>query len=623
MKKILYKTLNIDKEINIIILTIAFILLFNLLNVVNTDIFYNIYDTDQAGLRSVIRDIFLIISVLLGLIILNFLNFNKRKQLKDYKTLLSLGLNRKNLFYILFKISLEEMFISILLGLPLALFFMESFNLATISFFNLDLNNHNFVISLRLLVIPSLILLIFLLISDLLVTMSLTKDYPLEKDKKNGIKTKFIFIIATFVLVYFYKKYPYYNQLVLFVIIILGFIITILWVLSKILRKTKKYNVIVRALANDFFAKERLSLGVIILLVIISNILLLHSINQFKNYKTDKDLRPDFTIFMTPNQVNSLKKVDIFSKFVSKTYPINLVSVDNIDDADFTNSVSRLAKDRYYFLDKDKKVMDYSSYKNIFKDSSKKISDTETIYLIENKNNLNNKLSEYVKRNNISIAISGETFKVKDIDNSEFIFANNNIEKGGVYVINDRMYNKLIKINDPYAYNLDLNDYYIQKYGYDKVSESLRNEFFNREVRFESLVWMIKVKYSEILGYLYMMVYFSIVLLFMGACFLSMKFLNILTDNYDSKTIIQDLGASSIDIKNIINHFLNLSFKYLILIILSVIYTIIVFTIRIGGVLSNDNPFFIAILFITPLLLSVFIHLFVKVFINIFISNLE
>lgn len=623
MKRILYKIIKTNNKINIIILTITFIFLFTLLNVVNTDIFHNTYDAEQASLRSITKLIFLITSVMLGAMILNFLNFNKQNQLKDYKTLISLGLSRKNLFYVLFKISLEEMFISTLLGLPVALFLMEIFNLSVISILNLDLSKHNFVISLRLLVVSSLFLLLFLLISDIIVTISLIKDYPLEKDKKSNIKPIYIFIIVAFTLVFFYKKYPYYNQLILFAIIILGLIIITVWILGKILRKTNKYNVIVRVLANDFFTKGKLSLGITILLVIISNILLLHSLNQFENYKVDKDLRPDFTMFINPDQVNEFKKVGVFSKFVSKAYPINLSSLDDIDDADFTNSVSRLAKDRYYFFDNDKKVIAYSSYKNIFKDNAKQISDDQTIYLIENKNNLNNKLSKYIKKNNTSISINGQIFKVKDTDNSEFIFANNNIERGGIYVINDRIYSKLIKNDNPYAYNLDLNDYYIQKYGYDKVSESLRDELFNRQVRFESLVWMIKVKYSEILGYLYMMVYFSFVLLFMGACFFSIKFLNILTDNYDSKTIIEDLGASNIDIKNIVNQFLNLSFKYLILIILSIIYTIIVFATKIGGVLSSDNLFFVSTLFIIPLLVNTFVCLLIKAFIKVFVSNLE
>ena len=623
MKRILYKIIKTNNKINIIILTITFTLLFTLLNVVNTDIFHNTYDADQASLRSITKLIFLITSAMLGAMILNFLNFNKQNQLKDYKTLISLGLSRKNLFYVLFKISLEEMFISTLLGLPVALFLMELFNLSFISILNLDLSKHNFVISLRFLVFSSLFLLLFLLISDILVTTSLTKDYPLEKDKKSNIKPIYIFIIVAFILVFFYKKYPYYNQLILLVIIILGLIITTVWILGKILRKSNKDNVIARALANDFFTKGKLSLGITILLMIISNILLLHSINQFENYKVGKELRPDFTMFINPDQLNEFKKVGVFSKFVSKTYPINLFSVDNIDDANFTNLVSRLAKDRYYFFDNYKKVMAYSSYKNIFKDNAKQISDDETIYLIENKNNLNNKLNKYIKKNNISIYINGQTFKVKDTDNSEFIFANNNMERGGIYVINDRIYSKLIKNDKPYAYNLVLNDYYIQKYGYDKVSESLRDELFSKQVRFESLVWMIKVKYSEILGYLYMMVYFSFVLIFMGACFLSIKFLNILTDNYDSKTIIEDLGASNIDIKNIVNQFLNLSFKYLILIILSVIYTIIAFAIKIGGVLSSDNLFFISTLCIIPLLVNTFVYLLIRAFIKVFVSNLE
>ena len=513
MKKLSYKKLDKENFINSFIIALTFIFLYTLLNLVNNELFFNIYYDEQLAVTNNIKYILIVSLFVIGSLIIETIIFNSKSKEMDLRALLSLGLKSKDLFFILMKDSLSDLINTILISLPVALFISELLNLLSISFTKLILSEHKFFISLKAILLSLICIIIFIGISNLLITRNLTKNYPLDLVKRNHntrILTSLFFLIT---LIYYFKNNYYLNEvLILSIIIFVCIFVGINFIIAHI-NKIHKNDFLIKALLNDIFSKEKFTMISVIFLIIISSFEFLYGLTQYNKYKINKELRPDFTIFVDSKNINDIYNIKKFSKITNNIYTVNLSSVNKIDDSDFKNLL-------FYMTDKsdeqilnDPIIMDYSTYKYIFKEDALKLKANEAIYLTSMKN-INSNINKYLLKNKRKIYIDNKELLIKGIQNSNVIFANNVITESNIYVINDNLYNRFKKFTNYHAYNIVLNKNYTEKNGYEKVSEKFRKDLEKNNICFESLIWMIKDTYTKILGSLFMICYLAIISLF-------------------------------------------------------------------------------------------------------------
>lgn len=622
MKKLSYKKLDKENFINSFIIALTFIFLYTLLNLVNNELFFNIYYDEQLAVTNNIKYILIVSLFVIGSLIIETIIFNSKSKEMDLRALLSLGLKSKDLFFILMKDSLSDLINTILISLPVALFISELLNLLSISFTKLILSEHKFFISLKAILLSLICIIIFIGISNLLITRNLTKSYPLDLVKRNHntrILTSLFFLIT---LIYYFKNNYYLNEvLILSIIIFVCIFVGINFIIAHI-NKIHKNDFLIKALLNDIFSKEKFTMISVIFLIIISSFEFLYGLTQYNKYKINKELRPDFTIFVDSKNINDIYNIKKFSKITNNIYTVNLSSVNKIDDSDFKNLL-------FYMTDKsdeqilnDPIIMDYSTYKYIFKEDALKLKANEAIYLTSMKN-INSNINKYLLKNKRKIYIDNKELLIKGIQNSNVIFANNVITESNIYVINDNLYNKFKKFTNYHAYNIVLNKNYTEKNGYEKVSEKFRKDLEKNNIRFESLIWMIKDTYAKILGSLFMICYLAIISLFTSYSFLGMRLMRVILDNSVGFRIMKDLGASKQKLETDIKDFYFYILRYIFSLIYIIYYGILVSIYISKRIFTSKSIIFILLTIILPIILNVILYIFLKRFLEISITKLE
>lgn len=622
MKKLSYKKLDKENFINSFIIALTFIFLYTLLNLVNNELFFNIYYDEQLAVTNNIKYILIVSLFVIGSLIIETIIFNSKSKEMDLRALLSLGLKSKDLFFILMKDSLSDLINTILISLPVALFISELLNLLSISFTKLILSEHKFFISLKAILLSLICIIIFIGISNLLITRNLTKSYPLDLVKRNHntrILTSLFFLIT---LIYYFKNNYYLNEvLILSIVIFVCIFVGINFIIAHI-NKIHKNDFLIKALLNDIFSKEKFTMISVIFLIIISSFEFLYGLTQYNKYKINKELRPDFTIFVDSENINDIYNIKKFSKITNNIYTVNLSSVNKIDDSDFKNLL-------FYMTDKsdeqilnDPIIMDYSTYKYIFKEDALKLKANEAIYLTSMKN-INSNINKYLLKNKRKIYIDNKELLIKGIQNSNVIFANNVITESNIYVINDNLYSKFKKFTNYHAYNIVLNKNYTKKNGYEKVSEKFRKDLEKNNIRFESLIWMIKDTYAKILGSLFMICYLAIISLFTSYSFLGMRLMRVILDNSVGFRIMKDLGASKQKLETDIKDFYFYILRYIFSLIYIIYYGILVSTYISKRIFTSKSIIFILLTIILPIILNVILYIFLKRFLEISITKLE
>ena len=267
-------------------------------------------------------------------------------------------------------------------------------------------------------------------------------------------------------------------------------------------------------------------------------------------------------------------------------------------------------------------IMDYSTYKYIFKEDALKLKANEAIYLTSMKN-INSNINKYLLKNKRKIYIDNKELLIKGIQNSNVIFANNVITESNIYVINDNLYNRFKKFTNYHAYNIVLNKNYTEKNGYEKVSEKFRKDLEKNNICFESLIWMIKDTYTKILGSLFMICYLAIISLFTSYSFLGMRLMRVILDNSVGFRIMKDLGASKQKLETDIKDFYFYILRYIFSLIYIIYYGILVSTYISKRIFTSKSIIFILLTIILPIILNVILYIFLKRFLEISITKLE
>lgn len=539
------KSNNLISKIFIIFTVFSYLLL----SIQNNEIFKYLYEDGRNYVITSIFNTYILAIALFAVLSYYGLKNEIYNNHDEIKLLINMGLKRSKLYMILLSSIGLETFMGFILGLPLGIFLAEIIDLLSILILDLNIGTHRINFDVKAMGLTLVLLVLFVVLSLIIIVLSLGKKYQ-DKVSSHKIPVLIIQVILILGFVYYASDKAIMNfKLTLFLIAI---DILIVFFIRKIINVYKGYSY-----EKSLFLFHMSEAKIIILFILIALTVSLSNLNksvfEISYYLTDSKLRPHFSVFENIDVINDIKKD--YSNIFSDIYPINISGFSDIDDSGFKNEIENLVDLTNGYPVSSPKIMDYSSYKKVFSDNAINLSSKEdSIYLSTNQIDRTSVaiINSYLEDNDSFINIGNFKFKVNAVARSDIIFANKIQIESNIFVIRDDIYDRLVGEKKPIAYNFVVSDDYIEKYDKNTALENIRNDFFKRNIRFESLVWMIKHSYSNILSRQFVMIYLSIILILISGLFLSisiMTFFNRKSNDFKVLSFLGDTAESLLEIQ--------------------------------------------------------------------------
>lgn len=543
--------LKANKSNNLIlkILIIFTVFSYLLLSIQNNEIFKYLYEDGRNYVITNIFNTYILAIALFAVLSYYGLKNEIYNNHDEIKLLINMGLKRCKLYMILLSSIGLETFLGFILGLPLGILLAEIIDLLSILLLDLNIGTHRINFDAKAMGLTLALLVLFVMLSLAIIVLSLGKKY---QDKVNSHKIPVLIIKVLLILgfVYYASDKAIMNfKLTLFLIAIDIFII---FFIRKLINASKVYSY-----EKSLFLFHISEAKIILLFILIALTVALSNLNEsvfeIGYYLTDSKLRPHFSVFEDIDVINDIR--EDYSNIFSDIYPINICGFSDIDDSDFKNEIENLVDLTNGYPVSSPKIMDYSSYKKVFGDNAINLSSKEdSIYLYSKQIDRTSFaiINAYLADNESFINIGALKFKVNAVARSDIIFANDMYWDSNIYVINDDIYDRFVGEKKPIVYNFVVSDDYIEKHGKNTALEKIRNDFFKRNIRFESLVWMIKHSYSNILSRQFVMIYLFIILILISGLFLSiniMAFFNRKSNDFKVLSLLGDTAESLLEIQ--------------------------------------------------------------------------
>ena len=540
---------NKSKNLVLKILIIFTVFSYLLLSIQNNEIFKYLYEDGRNYVIINIYKTYIIAIALFAVLSYYGLKNEIYNSHDEIKLLINMGLKRSKLYMTLLSSIGLETFIGFILGLSLGIFLAEVIDLLSILILDLNIEIHRLNFDVKAMGLTLALLVLFVILSLTIIVLSLGKKYQ-DKTSSHKIPVLIIQVLLILGFVYYARDNAIINsKLTLFLITI---DILIVFVIRKIINVYKGYSY-EKSLFLFHISEAKIILLFILIALTVSLSNLNKSVFEIGYYLTDSKLRPHFSVFEDIDVINDIKKD--YSNILSDIYPINISGFSDIDDSDFKNEIENLVDLTNGYPVSSPKIMDYSSYKKVFGDNAIYLSSQEeSIYLYSNEIDRTSFaiINSYLDDHELFISIGELKFKVNAAARSDIIFANNIQIESNIFVIRDDIYDRFVGEKKPIAYNFVVSDGYIEKYGKNLALEKIRSDFFKRNIRFESLVWMIKHSYSNILSRQFVMVYISIILILISGLFLSiniMTFFNRKSNDLKILSLLGDTAESLLEIQ--------------------------------------------------------------------------
>ena len=531
------------------ILIIFTVFSYLLLSIRNNEIFKYLY---EDGKNFVITNIYItyILTIALFAILSYYgLKFEINNNDDDIKLLINMGLKRNQLFEILFRSITFEIIAGFALGLPLGIFLAELVDLISILLFDLNIKSHGINLDIKAIGFTFILFISFVLLSLAIIVLAMGKKY---QEKEPTIKFPRLIIQILLILAFVYYGHDNASINFRFTLILLAIDLIIVLFIRKIIKISEGYSY-EKSLFLDHIGQSKIIFIFILLALITASTKLYNSFYEISYYMTDANLRPHFTIFEDIDVINDIKK-DYKNTF-SDIYPINIKDFYGIDYSNFKDEINKQVDLTNYYPVNVPKLMDYSSYKKVFGDKAITQSlDGESIYLYANNTDRTTYdiLNQYLENNDTFITIADINLKLRNVDRSDIIFANDMQVESNIFVVSDELFEKILGNPKPIAYNFMVSDEYLNIYGKNQALENIRSDFFKRNIKFESLIWMIKHSYSNILARQFISIHLSIILTFISGLFLAiniMTFFNNKSKDFKVLSVLGDTGNNLLKIK--------------------------------------------------------------------------
>ena len=546
-----------SKKLYLLILIISSITSYIILSIDKSEVFSYIYEENRYYLLDTVRLIYLVSLIFIFILIYyaSFYMISERKN--DIGLLMAEGLGQKKLFILLFKYSLKNLLKANLLGLSLSVLINEFINLLTVKVLSLGLTFHNFSLSFKAIILTLSISLFLNSLSIYTIVRDFYKKNPDEifRGEIRSRSDSFLFLALVLFLLGTILNYDYFwEDLLARLSLISIFLLILFFILSKILQKTSGKNLIVRKSLSLTFKKDKASLLFTSFMLIVGTLILSYTILTSMASRNALERPADFTLYDSKEKIDILSKDQDMAQMIGEIYPVFGYEYWDIDSDELNNlvkaniSLDRQSKNEFYF--EPGFLLRESSFENIYKIEAD-LGDDEAIVLAKSENE-KYALEETLAKKDSSLIIGGKNYRIRNIVKSNKIFSNDVIGLASMVVVNDKVYDSLIAIRKPFAYNINLSKEFVNSFGFSKGSDMLREAFIKGGYKYESYIWQAKNAILQITENLYTYFYLSLIFILAGLSFFTIRIFILFEKSKEKLTILSLMGQDMDEIRSII-----------------------------------------------------------------------
>lgn len=546
-----------SKKLYLLILIISSITSYIILSIDKSEVFSYIYEENRYYLLDTVRLIYLVSLIFIFILIYyaSFYMISERKN--DIGLLMAEGLGQKKLFILLFKYSLKNLLKANLLGLSLSVLINEFINLLTVKVLSLGLTFHNFSLSFKAIILTLSISLFLNSLSIYTIVRDFYKKNPDEifRGEIRSRSDSFLFLALVLFLLGTILNYDYFwEDLLARLSLISIFLLILFFILSKILQKTSGKNLIVRKSLSLTFKKDKASLLFTSFMLIVGTLILSYTILTSMASRNALERPADFTLYDSKEKIDILSKDQDMAQMIGEIYPVFGYEYWDIDSDELNNlvkaniSLDRQSKNEFYF--EPGFLLRESSFENIYKIEAD-LGDDEAIVLAKSENE-KYALEETLAKKDSSLIIGGKNYRLRNIVKSNKIFSNDVIGLSSMVVVNDKVYDSLIAIRKPFAYNINLSKEFVNSFGFSKGSDMLREAFIKGGYKYESYIWQAKNAILQITENLYTYFYLSLIFILAGLSFFTIRIFILFEKSKGKLRILSLMGQDMEEIRSII-----------------------------------------------------------------------
>lgn len=517
--------------------------------------------------------------------------YHLERRKKEFGMYQMLGMRRGKIFGLLMGETIYNSLISLLIGIPIALFLTELISLATIKIIGIGIIGHQFKFSYTGIIGTVIGFLLVQIIAMILLSISISKKEPLDLIKKDSSKKQIIsseksrwiyliigvilLIIAYLVAILLLKSL---NLAVAIIVLVTGITGTFTFfkgisalIGNTLNKKSEKssglFTFTMRQIQeNIFFESNTLSFSS--LLVLLSMICIAFGASVAISNQDNTNRTVDFSITASEEEIKETINTLDLNSYVENYYPVYLDSMRaSLNSGDnevlefswegFRQKIEKMPESKskkiilqYLTPDNYPYIISLESFNKMREASGKEnlILENNEVAFYSNSGFYSEDFINEVLNENPYIIIQGEKYDLAKEYYIDNIVADRAITLSNALIVSDDLYKNLIGNTDYPIWNLNINNNLVEEKGLMQAISEVNEILFESGLQYESYLQGMGRNLFYIVTGSYLTLYLGIIFLIIGNTMIGIKFLIQLSSTKERYEILLKLGAEKSEV---------------------------------------------------------------------------
>lgn len=517
--------------------------------------------------------------------------YHLERRKKEFGMYQMLGMRRGKIFGLLMGETIYNSLISLLIGIPIALFLTELISLATIKIVGIGIIGHQFKFSYTGILGTVIGFLLVQIIAMFLLSISISKKEPLDLIKKEASKKQVIsseksrwiyLIIGIVLLVISYLVaillLKSLNLVVALIVLVTGITGTFMFfkgisafIGNRLNKKSEKssglFTFTMRQIQENIFFESN-TLAFSSLLILLSMICIAFGSSLAISNQDNVNRTVDFSITDWKEDVKeTINSLDLNS-YVENYYPVYLESMRTSLHSDddkvlefswegFRKEIENMpeSKSRYVILqylrpDDYPYIISLESFNNMREASGKEklVLKNNEVAFYSNAGFYSEDFIKEVLKKSPYISIQDERYNLAKEYYIDNIVADRAITLSRALIVSEDLYKKLAVNTEPSIWNLNINNALVEEKGLMQAISEVNEVLSKSGLQYESYLQGMGRNLFYIVAGSYLTLYLGIIFLIIGNTMIGIKFLIQLSSTKERYRILLNLGAKKSEV---------------------------------------------------------------------------
>ncbi|TGY42074.1 ABC transporter permease [Clostridium sartagoforme] len=517
--------------------------------------------------------------------------YHLERRKKEFGMYQMLGMRRGKIFGLLMGETIYNSLISLLIGIPIALFLTELISLATIKIIGIGIIGHQFKFSYTGIIGTVIGFLLVQIIAMILLSISISKKEPLDLIKKDSSKKQIIsseksrwiyliigvilLIIAYLVAILLLKSL---NLVVAIIVLVTGITGTFMFfkgisaLIGNTLNKRSEkssglFTFTMRQIQENIFFESN-TLAFSSLLVLLSMICIAFGASVAISNQDNTNRTVDFSITASEEEIKETINTLDLNSYVENYYPVYLDSMRaSLNSGDnevlefswegFRQKIEKMPESKskkiilqYLTTDNYPYIISLESFNKMREASGKEnlILENNEVAFYSNSGFYSEDFINEVLKENPYIIIQGEKYDLAKEYYIDNIVADRAITLSNALIVSDDLYKNLIGNTDYPIWNLNINNNLVEEKGLMQAISEVNEILSESGLQYESYLQGMGRNLFYIVTGSYLTLYLGIIFLIIGNTMIGIKFLIQLSSTKERYEILLKLGAEKSEV---------------------------------------------------------------------------